>query len=395
MDEDAFKKSFLNKSVFKNQAVLDFSYVTEKLFFRDEAINTLLFFYKRILDEKEIPAINYLILGIEGVGKTCTARWFGRNFKKVAMEKDVNLLVEYYNCIHFRSKSKIMRQLLAKYTHGSGRGFCDDEVLKLIMKQLINERSYLMLIIDEVHLLKPDEILALLDIAETYGHQNAKLSIILISRSKDWMRIETERILSRINQKIKLKPYKFEEVYEILKDRCKLAFKSNVVTKDSLFTVSQIVMNHQNLRHGVEILRKSGIHADKEGLDQITKDMIKSASNDLYPTLRIKIIDQLKDHELLTLMGIVRSLLNSDEPFIIVTEAYQEYEDLCERYNVRPHAIKTFRKYLQILSKLRLISSRTVRIEETERGPHLEISLIDITPEKFKLILEEILEKKF
>ena len=109
MDEDAFKKSFLNKSVFKNQAVLDFSYVTEKLFFRDEAINTLLFFYKRILDEKEIPAINYLILGIEGVGKTCTARWFGRNFKKVAMEKDVNLLVEYQHIFQYVLLRKLIK----------------------------------------------------------------------------------------------------------------------------------------------------------------------------------------------------------------------------------------------------------------------------------------------
>jgi len=191
MDENDFRKPFMKKSVFKQASSLDMSFVPDKLYCRDETINTLIFNFRRILEEEEQPTINCLILGKGGVGKTCTARFFGKNFKSIALEKGVNMFIEYYNCINFRSKSKIVRELLAKHTHGSGRGFSDDEALKLILKQLIREKSYMLLVIDEVHLLKPDEILALLDIAETYGHQNAKLSIILISRNRDWMRIET------------------------------------------------------------------------------------------------------------------------------------------------------------------------------------------------------------
>ncbi|MFX0012098.1 MAG: Cdc6/Cdc18 family protein, partial [Candidatus Hermodarchaeota archaeon] len=279
MDEDDFRKPFMKKSIFKSASSLDMSYVPENLYCRDEAINKLIFNFRRILDEEEQPSVNCLILGKGGVGKTCTARWFGKNFRNVALEKDVNLFTEYYNCINFRSKSKIIRELLAKHTHGSGRGFSDDEALKLILKQLIREKSYMLLVIDEVHLLRPDEILAFLDIAETYGHQNAKLSIILISRNKDWMRIETERILSRLNEKIKLKPYKYEEAKQILEYRAELAFKEYVVNDDILSMVSQIVTDHQDMRHGIEILRKSGLYADKEGLDRINADIIREASN--------------------------------------------------------------------------------------------------------------------
>ncbi|NVM44304.1 MAG: AAA family ATPase [Candidatus Lokiarchaeota archaeon] len=395
MDEDDFRKPFMQKSVFKQASSLDMSYLPDKLYCRDEAIKTLIFNFRRILDEEEQPSINCLILGKGGVGKTCTARWFGKNFKNVALEKDVYLFTEYYNCINFRSKSKIIRELLAKHTHGSGRGFSDDEALKLILKQLIREKTYMLLVIDEVHLLKPDEILALLDIAETYGHQNAKLSIILISRNKDWMRIETERILSRLNEKIKLKPYKYEESKQILEYRSELAFKEYVVDDDILNMVGQIVTDHQDMRHGIEILRKSGLYADKEGLDRINADIIRGASNDVYPTFRAEIVDQLNDQELFALFGIARSLINKDEPFTLVDEAFEEYQIISETYSVEPHVKMSFRKYIRTLNQLKIIASKTVRIEEAERGRHLEITLLDIPAGKLEEFLIEIFNKKF
>ena len=227
MDKNTFKESFSKKSVFKNASSLDMSYVTPELLGRDEVFETLTFYFRNILEEIEQPSFNCLILGKSGVGKTAIARYFGRNFKQIAVEKGINLFVEYYNCINFRSKSKIIRELLAKHTQGSGRGFSDDEALKLILTQLIRENGYMLLIIDEIHLLQPNEIIAFLDIGETFGHQNAKLSIILVSRTKDWMRVETERMLSRIIGKIRLKPYNFDETKRILEHRCELAFKEN------------------------------------------------------------------------------------------------------------------------------------------------------------------------
>jgi cell division control protein 6 len=395
MDENDFRKPFMKKSVFKQASSLDMSFVPDKLYCRDETINTLIFNFRRILEEEEQPTINCLILGKGGVGKTCTARFFGKNFKSIALEKGVNMFIEYYNCINFRSKSKIVRELLAKHTHGSGRGFSDDEALKLILKQLIREKSYMLLIIDEVHLLKPDEILALLDIAETYGHQNAKLSIILISRNRDWMRIETERILSRLNETIKLKPYNYEESKQILEYRSELAFKEYVVDDDILNMISRIVADHQDMRHGIEILRKSGLYADKEGLDRINADIIRGASNDVYSTFRAEIVDQLNDQELLALYGIARSLINKDEPFTLVDEAFEEYQIISETYSIEPHVKMSFRKYIRTLNQLKIIASETVRIEEAERGRHLEITLLDIPAFKLEEFLIEIFERKF
>ncbi|MFW9929976.1 MAG: Cdc6/Cdc18 family protein, partial [Candidatus Thorarchaeota archaeon] len=284
---------------------------------------------------------------------------------------------------------------LGKYTHGSGRGFSDDEALKLILTKLINTKGYMLLIIDEVHLLSPDEVLALLNIAETYGHQNTRLSIILISRSNDWMKIETERILSRLNEKIILKPYNYEESKQILQYRSDLAFKEYVVSENIIEMISEITAKHKNIRHGIEILRRSGMYADKEGLNKISPDMIREAANDVYPTFRGDIVDQLSDQELLALAGITRSLINSDEPFTLVDDAYEEYQAICESYEMDTHVKMSFRKYVRSLNDLKVIASKTVRIEDAQRGRHLEITLLDIPARKLEELLIEIFDRKF
>ena len=395
MDEDAFRKQFGRKSVFRQLNTLDKSWVPEKLYCRDDALNTLIVNYRRILEEEEQPSINCLILGKGGVGKTCTARFFGKNFRTIALERDVKIFIEYFDCINFRSKSKIIRELLAKYTHGSGRGYSDDEALKLILTKLIRDNGYMLLIIDEVHLLKTDEVLAFLNIAETFGHQNAKLSILLICRGTDWMRIENERVLSRLNEKIPLEPYNFEEAVKILTYRSDIAFREYIIDEDLITMVAQIVVENQNMRHGIEILRKSGLYCDKEGLDRITADIIREASDDVYPTFRADIIDSLKDQELLALYGIVRTLINNDTPFALVDDAYEEYQAICEGYSVEPHVKMSFRKYVRQLNQLKIIASKTVRIEDATRGRHLEITLLDIPTRKLVELLEDIFERKF
>ncbi|MFX1398825.1 MAG: Cdc6/Cdc18 family protein [Promethearchaeota archaeon] len=394
MDEDSFKADFNSKSVFRQLSTLDLSYVPNKLLCRDESIRSLIFQFRKILEEKDQPSINCLMLGKGGVGKTVTAKYFGKRFKQQAEEKNINLFVEIYNCINFRSKSKIIRDLLSKYTHSSGRGFSDDEGIKQILSKLIRDKGYILLIIDEVHLLKTEEILAFLDIAETFGHQNAKFSILLISRENDWIKIENERILSRLNEKIKLNPYDFEEALKILKYRSDLAFYESI-DEEILNLIAEIVVEHKNMRHGIEILRKSGLYVDKEGLDIITPDIIREASNNIYPTFRGDIIDKLKDQELISLLSIVKILLSEGEPFTSVDNAYEEYCILCENYEIEAHVKMSFRKYVRQLNELKILKTRTVRVEEAQRGRRLEITLLDIPASKLGELIETILGKKF
>ena len=93
--------------------------------------------------------------------------------------------------------------------------------------------------------------------------------------------------------------------------------------------------------------------------------------------------------------GILRTLINNGTPFALVDDAYEEYQSICEGYSVEPHVKMSFRKYVRQLNQLKIIASRTVRIEDATRGRHLEITLLDIPTIKLAELLEDIFERKF
>jgi len=68
---------------------------------------------------------------------------------------------------------------------------------------------------------------------------------------------------------------------------------------------------------------------------------------------------------------------------------------VCENYSIEPHVKMSFRKYVRQLSQLKIIASRTVRIEDVQRGRHLEITLLDIPAPKLAELLEEVFRKKY
>jgi Cdc6-like AAA superfamily ATPase len=78
-----------------------------------------------------------------------------------------------------------------------------------------------------------------------------------------------------------------------------------------------------------------------------------------------------------------------------VDDAYEEYSAICESYSIEPHVKMSFRKYVRHLAQLSIIYSKTVRIEEFERGRHLEITLLDIPPRKLEEFLLLIFDKMF
>ncbi len=100
-------------------------------------------------------------------------------------------------------------------------------------------------------------------------------------------------------------------------------------------------------------------------------------------------IDILRDHELLTLLGVVGLLRNFDQSFTIINHAFEEYKKMCKKYSVTPHNKTSFRKYIHQLIQMNLITSKPVR-----NGRFLEITLLEIPRISLTELLEDILERK-
>jgi archaeal cell division control protein 6 len=361
-----FRDLAKKNSVFKNFDKLEFSYVPEeKLYCRNNALKELFYNFRDVL-VSEKTSKNILLLGGGGFGKTTIARYFGRNLKQLALENNYKLddfFVEYFNCLTFKSTSHIARQLLAQLTYGSGRGFSEDEAIKAILSTLRNRKQYLFLIIDEIHNLSENDLLSLLNMQETFNKENTRLSMLLISRNSQWYEIETEKILSRLTAKIELQFYNFEEVYTILEERAKKAFKEDVISQKALETLTEIVIKTKNLRHGIDILRRAGQFADKNNLKEIGPLVMKRFKTQAYSQFYEK-IEHLHNSVKITLLAILECIRASNQRKTIVNESYRRYQELCEKFQIRAHVKMTFRKYCRDLIENKLIKSRMEKVKK-------------------------------
>ena len=387
-DLDFFQQAIKRKSVFRQKDALDYTYLPKRLFMRNDAIASLIFSFRRILPEKNL-SVNCLLIGGPGSGKTTIAKFFAKNFREIALESIPTFSLEYYNCIEFRGKSSIIRDLVKKYCHSSGRGFGGEECWIMLLRHLTRINAYLFVILDEIHNLPQQDILEFLYLSETFGHHNVNVSFLLISREKNWNQCKDIEILNRLYNTIKLSPYNFEEAYTILSNRCEIAFKEGVKNGEILTKIAQIVIKSKNMRQGIDLLRKLGLYIDKKGYKKATVEMLNNVSK--MPYLKYaEILNKLRYHEFLAYKSVLLALANSDTT--TVEEAYLKYKRLCEELHEKSYVIMQFRRTLRNIKNFDLLNSKLVRINP--RGQHLVISLPENANES-KQEIETYLNDKF
>ncbi len=396
MDEDNFDKILRTESVFKNQKSLNQSWVPdkeEKLHCRDNEIKKFLAIHRPIIDAKGEFSSNTLVVGKGGIGKTVTVKYFARNFRRVALKRDIKILVEYYDCLQHRTKSSILRNISEKLHYSGGHGYSDNEIMTQILKELIKGNKSLLIILDEVHILPSDDILSLLNASIGFGEQNSRFCIICISRINDWYKVENEKISSRIQDKIQMEPYSQDEAMKILEYRRNLAFRDSILDDAALSLIADIVFENKNMRVGIDVMRSCGIRADEQCISSIDTDMILASRSDINPTFRGDIVDSLKYHEKLTLWAIARTLKSSNEPYTKVEETYESYQVLCEELNTKAHVPMSFRKYIRNLADVKALFKDYLNPTKDKKGRQLLIKLTDINPTKLIEYFENSIPK--
>ncbi len=385
MDEDIFENILRTESVFKKQRTLNQAWVPEKdqkLHCRDDEIKRLLAIHRPLIKAKGEFSINTLILGKGGIGKTLTARYFGRNFKRVALKYEVKITVEYYDCLQHRTKSSILRNISERLHYSAGHGYSDNEIMQQILKELKKRNESLLIILDEAHNLSSEDLLALLNSSIGFGERNSRFCIICVSRPADWYKVDNEKISSRMQDKITMESYSKEEALKILIYRRNLAFREGILEDFVVELIADIVVENKNMRTGIDIMRACGIRADEKKLSQIDSDMILESRNDINPTFRGEIIDRLKTHEKLTLWAIARTLDFTKVPYTKVEAAYENYEVLCAELETKPHVAMSFRKYIRNLADVKAIVKDYLNPTKDKKGRQLQLKLTDISASK-------------
>ncbi len=393
LEDNAVEEILFGKSVFRNEATLLSEYVPPRLPRRQHEVMRLAQNFRPLLIRDGAFAVNVAIIGEAGTGKSALAKFVMEKIAQAASKKGIRILFEYFNCYTFRTKSAVLRNLLTEHFHILSRGFSDEELLSMLVKRLVSENAKLIVVLDEAPILGGEEILSMLHAPEVYGFGQSRISTVVISRPSEWRVMLSAPLSGHIHDQINMSSYNKEALLEILRYRADMAFIPGVVPEEILQMVAEIAASTRNARHGIEILYQAGKRADSDGKSQLTADMIRHAKESVYPELRYDIFYTLKSHEILTALGIARSLNSRGSTSTTIDDAYDYYRLVCEEEGFSPQLKPSFRKNATLLLNLGFMGLIVGPVEKGKRGRHGRITLYDIPASILEERLHDILSR--
>ncbi len=406
--ENELKRYLVEENIFKRDGAhtLDRTFVPDQPRHRDAVLHKIALDFKAFL--KEHKGINIAIRGDGGFGKTMISRYTQEKLTKVCLDLGINFDSRYFTCFQFRTLGAILRDYLPKNFFISGKGFSISELVAFLNQNLQREEKKLLLVIDEVQNLKPEEIMRLLVMSEEArapGDTREFISTILIARSLDWDAIlaQEPRVAQRLNTTISLEKYTFEQLVGIFSYRRDLAFKDGVLSDDNVELIAEMSELSSNVYYGMELMHHAGRLAEQQHQHEVLPEMIRQAAKYVSTEFREPVLKELKEHELLALLAIARVLERNNKENVHYTtteNAFDEYTQICEEFKgagYKPHVITVFRKYVKKLHQSRLIRER-VRNLRMKRGRRAELHMLDfpatLVIEKVTEVLKELPNEK-
>ncbi|MFX1282349.1 MAG: Cdc6/Cdc18 family protein [Promethearchaeota archaeon] len=396
---DIIRDAVFSSSIFKEggEKTLNQAYIPNELKFREDNIRRISQNFRPLfLSENrgiEGFSTNIALTGPAGVGKTVTARYTVDHLQVMAERHHIKLYTDYKNCWTTRTKTSILRSFLRDQFGVASRGFSDEESTDILIRRLNSEQAYLILILDEVSVLPQKDIRGFIHLPEEFGAEH-RISIIMISRPTEWKVTLSSMVSQRIADVIQFQPYTLEETRKILDYRAHLAFKTTALSEDILEMVAEISDQTKNLRHGIEILYRTGRAADQQRLDELTPELIRRAKNDVFPELRADILEELKTHELFAALSIARRLHHKGITATTIEHSFKNYRIICEEWGLRPNAEAAFRNYLSTLEAIGILGKVTKGVKG-RKGVRARLTIHDVPAAVLIERIEVFLSKRF
>lgn len=325
-------------SIIKNDDALSYEFLPKILPYREGQIQEIALSLKPLLNGQR--GTNLFVYGAPGIGKTASIKWVLRELKDTTDD----VVPIYVNCWNLKSKyfiySDIANQLKISFTQGKSA--------EHILQQIVNKIKEVpaAFVFDEID--KVDDSEFLYQIVSMFPQS----CMILVSNSMDYVAKIELRIKSRLMlRNIEFRPYSINELFGILKERSKLALKSDAIEIPLLKQIANVTYSKGDVRVGLHLLREAAKNAESSSKKVIDKDAVAEALKQLESP---KVVDEEK--------------LSADEMKIL--DAVREKDkaiagDVFERYakNGGQFSYRSFKRYLQRLQKLGFI-----KLESTSSG---------------------------
>ncbi len=373
------------KSVFKDQRVLSFDYVPQKLVHRDVQMKKLVMLYKPVVDSNMSQHV--VLMGSVGTGKTATAKRFCMDMVGYAEKKQRAVDWVLVNCRQRNSESSVVLQIVNHFQPNfPDRGFSITEMLRILRKDLEKRHLHLLIVLDEADMLlkkaRSDIIYKLTRFGEEKVEGREMVSLMLISQKNvyDMLDAASTSTFKRTNV-VEFGKYTTEELRDIVAQRAQLALKDDSIEADSIDLIAEVSAEFGDARFAIEILEKAGMLADEGSAGIITVEHVRAAKAEAYSSITESKLAALDMHQRLALLGIARA--SRGKAYITTGDAESAYKVACEEYGQKARAHTAFWGLMKDLDMLGVVSAK--KSGAGISGKTTVITLLDI-PAK---VLEE------
>jgi cell division control protein 6 len=335
------------ETLFQNESVFTPAYVPKDFIHRDSEIGEIMLALKPGL--RGVAAVNTLVYGPPGTGKTTAVKYAFEELKQASKK----LLPVYINCEDISTPygifAKIYEAVYGLSPPSTGKPI--EDVKERVFSRLKKEDRGLVVALDELDRLAADRtvdrvLVDFLKAHSTYGYD--KIGIIGITIKEDLLANLDEKTRSVYNPtRILFQRYKKTEIKDILGNRARYGFYDGALS-DTLLS-------------GIDLMRRSGLLAEKDAVRKITKEHIDKAFGGLPDAKREESTEKLSEED-----KILLDLIKKKESWVS-GELYKEYKE------------KTgtgVKKYNELLAKIEKLNLIKTEYRAGIRGRSREITLI-------------------
>lgn len=389
-------KSAVNNSLFKNKSVLQVKYTPENIPHRDEQIKSIASILASVL-RGEKPS-NLFIYGKTGTGKTLSVEYVCNQLLKKSKELNIPVRFEYVNCklrkvadTEYRIVAELIKKLGGEVP---STGLPTDKVWSKFIELIDNKKQLVIFIFDEMdQIVKKTDNNFLYTITRINQELiNAQISLIGISNEVTFLENIDARIRSSLGEEeFIFPPYNALQLQDILKDRCKLAFKEGVITPGIIEKCSAYAArDHGDARRALDLLRVAGELSERDSKKVIKEEYIDYANQKIEKDKVLEIVKTCpKQHKLIlySIIKLTKEKENHKLNKFFTGDVYGIYQELCNKTKTDVLTQRRISDILADLDMMGIINSKVISKGRYGRTRSIRMGVPDNIIKKIEDIL--------
>ncbi len=369
-------------NIFKKSSrdILRADYIPQELPHREKELNQIVSILSTGM-EGGVPS-NIFIYGTTGTGKTAVVLNVKRQLVEVEsylMERRLRpMRVLHVNCRLFDTKYALLSRIgnLLSTTETIPSGWPTERVYNQLVKNIEAEEATIILALDEVNaLLEKSGDEALYHLSRINQDLNkSRLTIISITNNPNIWSILNPSVRSTLTpEDVYFESYNAEQLRDILEERARKAFNDEVLDDGVIPKCAAIAAQEKgDARIALELLRKAGEIAEREGAKKVTEDHVSKANKAIETNKVVSVIRGLPFHSKAVLLSIYAHMRDGFRK-VSTGEVYDVYSMVCDECGKSP---LTQRRVSDLISELDMLGiARSLVISKGRYGRTKEIRL--------------------